>query len=155
MPHFPSYLHPFYFGMQMCHLPSLPYNYSSVFTYLWRICKEQICANLFDLLLYSLYIVCGESSLENSLSSIWKLVIQMEKELEMLIYAIVSVDPQIVIFFFVIYKSFSVQYSPSCPFSNMRTWKQLVIEARFLFFCLLVFNVFDLKSCGSLFPHPR
>ena len=58
-------------------------------------------------------------------------------------------------FFFVIYKSFSVQYSPSCPFSNMRTWKQLVIEARFLFFCLLVFNVFDLKSCGSLFPHPR
>ena len=42
---------------------------------------------------YSLYIRSGESSLENSLSLIWK-------ELEMLIYDIVSVDPQIVIYFF-------------------------------------------------------
>ena len=33
MPHLPSYLHPFYFGMQMCHLPSLPHIYLSVFTY--------------------------------------------------------------------------------------------------------------------------
>ena len=34
----------------------------------------------------------------------------------------------------IMYLCFSVQYSPSCPFSNMRTWKQLVIEAPFLFF---------------------
>lgn len=58
----------------------------------------------------------------------------MEKELEMLIYEIVSVDPQSLFIFFSIYKCFSVQYSPSCPFSNMRTWKQMVIEAPFLFF---------------------
>ena len=47
MPHSPSYLHPLFFGMQMWHLPSLSYVYSSVFTYLRHICKEQICANPF------------------------------------------------------------------------------------------------------------
>ena len=30
MPHLSSYLHAFFFGMQMWHLPSLPYIYSSV-----------------------------------------------------------------------------------------------------------------------------
>ena len=36
----------FFFGMQMWHLPSLPYNYSSVFTHLQHICKEHICAKI-------------------------------------------------------------------------------------------------------------
>ena len=38
---------PVFFGMQMCHLPSLPHIYSSVFTFLRHIYKEQICANPF------------------------------------------------------------------------------------------------------------
>ena len=42
-----SYLTPLVFGMLMRQLPSLPYIYSSVFTYLRHICKEKICANLF------------------------------------------------------------------------------------------------------------
>ena len=33
--------------MLMWHLPSLPYIYSSLFTYLRHICKEKICANPF------------------------------------------------------------------------------------------------------------
>ena len=36
---------PVFFGMQMCHLPSLPHIYSSVFTFLRHIYKEQICTN--------------------------------------------------------------------------------------------------------------
>ena len=36
----------FFFGMQMWHLPSLPYNYSSVFTHSQYICKEHICAKI-------------------------------------------------------------------------------------------------------------
>ena len=38
---------PVFFGMQMCHLPSLPHIYSSGFTFLRHIYKEQICANPF------------------------------------------------------------------------------------------------------------
>ena len=37
-----SYLHPLSFGMQMWHLPSLP---PSLFTFLRRICKQQIFTN--------------------------------------------------------------------------------------------------------------
>ena len=37
MPHLSSYLHPLFFGMQVWHLPPLPYIYSSV----------QVCANPF------------------------------------------------------------------------------------------------------------
>ena len=39
--HLPRYLHPLFFGMQMWHfdLPSLPYIYSSVLTYLRHICN--------------------------------------------------------------------------------------------------------------------
>ena len=55
-------------------------------------------------------------------------------------------------FFFVIYKSFSVQYSPSCPFSNMRTWKQLVIEARFLFFVCWFLTCLTLSHAVPFFP---
>ena len=47
MPYLPSYLHTLHFGMQMCHLSSLPHIYSSVFTFLRYICMEQICANPF------------------------------------------------------------------------------------------------------------
>ena len=36
---------PVFFGMQICHLPSLLHIYSSVFTFLRHIYKEQICAN--------------------------------------------------------------------------------------------------------------
>ena len=36
--HLPRYLHPLFFGMQMWHLPSLPYIHSSVLTYLQHIC---------------------------------------------------------------------------------------------------------------------
>ena len=38
---------PVFFGMQMCHLPSLPHIYSSVFTFLRHIYEEKICANAF------------------------------------------------------------------------------------------------------------
>ena len=47
MPHLLSYLQLLLFGMLMWHLPSLPYIYSSLFTYLGHICKEKICANPF------------------------------------------------------------------------------------------------------------
>ena len=47
MPHLSSYLHPLFIGMQMWHLPSLPYIYSPVFKYLRHICKEKICAHQF------------------------------------------------------------------------------------------------------------
>ena len=47
MPHLLSYLRLLFFGMLMWHLPSLPYIYSSLFTYLRHICKEKICANPF------------------------------------------------------------------------------------------------------------
>ena len=49
--HLPRYLHPLFFGMQMWHLPSLPYIHSSVLTlfatYLWHIYKAQkvFCTN--------------------------------------------------------------------------------------------------------------
>lgn len=46
MPHLPGYLHPLFFGMQMCLLISLPHIYSSVFTLLRHICKEQICRQI-------------------------------------------------------------------------------------------------------------
>ena len=36
--HLPRYLHPLFFGMQMWHLPSLPYIHSLVLTYLQDIC---------------------------------------------------------------------------------------------------------------------
>ena len=45
MQHLPSYLHSQLIGMQMWHLPSLPYSFFSIFTYLRHIYKEQICAN--------------------------------------------------------------------------------------------------------------
>ena len=38
----PRYLHLMFFGIQIWHLPSLPYIYSSLFTYLRHTCKEQI-----------------------------------------------------------------------------------------------------------------
>ena len=47
MQHLPSYLHSLHIGMQMWHLPSLPCNIFSLFTYLRHIYKEQICANPF------------------------------------------------------------------------------------------------------------
>ena len=47
MPHLLSYLQLLFFGMLMWHLPSLPYIYSSLFTYLRHICNEKICANPF------------------------------------------------------------------------------------------------------------
>ena len=48
MPNLPSYVHHLFFGLQMFHLPSLPYTYSSVSTNLRHICKEQqICVNPF------------------------------------------------------------------------------------------------------------
>lgn len=58
----------------------------------------------------------------------------------MLIYEIVSVDPQIVIYFFIIYKS-----------SNMRTWKQLVIEAPFLFFVCWFLTCLTLSHAAPFF----
>ena len=36
--HLPRYLHPLFFGMQMWHLPSLPFIHSLVLTYLQHIC---------------------------------------------------------------------------------------------------------------------
>ena len=45
MHHLPSYSHSLHTGMQMWHLPSLPYSFFSIFTYLRHIYKEQIRAN--------------------------------------------------------------------------------------------------------------
>lgn len=47
MPHLLSYLQLLFYGMLMWHLPSLPYIYSSLFTYLRHIRNEKICANPF------------------------------------------------------------------------------------------------------------
>ena len=46
MPHLPGYLQFLFFGMQMWLLPSLPHIYSSVFTFLRRICNEKICRQI-------------------------------------------------------------------------------------------------------------
>ena len=40
-------INPLYFNMRTWHLPSLPYIYSAVFTYLRHVCKEKICRNPF------------------------------------------------------------------------------------------------------------